>query len=173
MNRTKMKLITSLVILFSTCITIIRAGNPDDSLKSDNRWKSPPEEVMKVLNAPKQPLGWTSPTGSYMLLLDPLLFPPLAELAAPMHKLAGIRVNPNNNYFQNSYGAKNPRLVRISDGKVIPLELPLDLEVIDVLWTANGYRYVLTVKHSDHIGLWVGNTHGTVRKLEGILLNPS
>ena len=106
------------VLFFLLIISLfeLNAGNPNDSLKSDNRWQSPPEEVMAVLNAPKLPWEWTSPTGSYMLLLDPLLFPSLAELAAPMHKLAGMRVNPNNNYFQNSYGAKNPRLVRISDG---------------------------------------------------------
>jgi dipeptidyl aminopeptidase/acylaminoacyl peptidase len=126
---------------------------------------------MRVLNAPKLPLAWTSPTGGYMLLLDPLLFPSLAELAAPMHKLAGIRVNPNNNYFQNSYGAKNPRLVRISDGKTYPLGLPSNVEVIDVLWTVNGERFALIVKYPDHIGLWVGNVDGLAQRIEGIAIN--
>ncbi|NIP82614.1 MAG: hypothetical protein GWM90_26705, partial [Gemmatimonadetes bacterium] len=57
-------------------------------------WQQPPADIMEVLHAPQLPWVWTSPTGEVLLLADPVLYPPLAELAGPMHKLAGMRVNP-------------------------------------------------------------------------------
>jgi len=98
----------------------------DDSLQSATEWQSPPEELLAVLRAPQLPWVWTAPTGEYLLLADPVLYPPLAELAAPMHKLAGIRVNPAINGRHGRHGSTSPRLVRVEDGATIPLDLPAD-----------------------------------------------
>ena len=38
------------------------------------------------------PMVWTSPPGDHLLLADPVSYPPLAELAARKHELAGMRV---------------------------------------------------------------------------------
>jgi hypothetical protein len=45
---------------------------------------------MEVLHAAQLPSVWTSPTGERVLLADPVLYPPLAELAGPMHVLGVI-----------------------------------------------------------------------------------
>ncbi len=66
----------------------------EDSLQSVTEWQSPPDDILEVLHAPQLPWVWTAPTGEYLLLADPVLYPSLAEFAAPMHKLAGMRVNP-------------------------------------------------------------------------------
>ncbi|MEM6868385.1 MAG: hypothetical protein AAF528_08390, partial [Cyanobacteria bacterium P01_C01_bin.121] len=63
-------------------------------LSSATEWQSPPTDWLNVLHAPQLPWVATSPTGQYLFLADWVLYPPLAELAAPMHKLAGLRVNP-------------------------------------------------------------------------------
>ena len=135
-------------------------------------WQSPPEDLLKVLHAPQLPWVWTAPTGEYLLLADPVLYPPLAELAAPMHKLAGMRVNPANNGYHGRHGGTSPRLVRVEDGTTIPLKLPANSEVYSVNWTANGQRFALTVGHSDHVSLWVGSVEGEVKKIEDLALNP-
>jgi len=106
-----------------------------------------------------------------MLLADPVLYPPLAELAAPMHKLAGIRVNPATNGHHGEHGGTSPRLVRVEDGATIPLDLPADGEVHEVDWTVEGQRFALTVGHTDHIGLWVGSVDGKVTRIENLALN--
>jgi len=106
-----------------------------------------------------------------MLLADPVLYPPLAELAAPMHKLAGLRVNPATNGHHGEHGGTSPRLVRVEDGATIPLDLPTDGEVHEVDWTVDGRRFVLTVGHTDHIGLWVGSVDGKVTRIENLALN--
>ncbi len=135
-------------------------------------WKSPPKEVLDVLHAPRLPRVWTSPTGEYLLMADPVTYPPLAELAAPMHKLAGVRVDPSVNGIHGRHGAISPRLVQVAGGSETAVNLPKDVEVHGVDWTADGQRFALTVRHSDHMGLWVGSVDGRLTKIEGIAVNP-
>ena len=135
-------------------------------------WQSPSGDILEVLHAPQLPWVWTSPTGEHLLLADPVLYPPLAVLAAPMHKLAGIRVNPVLNSVHGRYGATSPRLVRVEDGGVVPLALPSGFQVHAVDFTSDGNRFALTVAGSDHIGLWVGAVDGSLIEIGNLALNP-
>jgi hypothetical protein len=108
----------------------------------------------------------------FRLLADPVTYPPLAELAAPMHKLAGMRVNPAINATHGRHGATSPRVVQVRSGTQMPLDLPADTEVHGVAWTADGRRLALTVRTSDHMGLWVGSVEGGLTEIEGLALNP-
>lgn len=145
---------------------------PDDGSQATTLWRSPPADWLNVLHAPLLPWVMTSPTGEYLLLADPVVYPPLAELAAPMHKLAGLRVNPATNGYHGRHGGRSPRLVRVEDGATIALDLPPEAEVHSVAWTVDGRRFALTVGHPDHIGLWMGSVAGDVHKLENLALNP-
>ena len=147
-------------------------GASDDGRQAAAGWQSPPQELLQVLNAPQLPWTWIAPTGDYMLLADPMLYPPLAELAAPMHKLAGMRLNPAINGPHGRHGATSPRLVRVEDGVTTPLNLPEGAEVYDLAWTVDGTRFALIVIHTDHIGLWIGSVEGEVKKVENFALNP-
>jgi dipeptidyl aminopeptidase/acylaminoacyl peptidase len=167
-----MKKISLILAILFVLMMVESAGESDDILKPATRWQSPPEDLLKVLHAPQLPWVWTAPTGEYLLLADPVLYPHLAELAAPMHKLAGIRVNPATNGYHGRHGGTSPRLVRVEDGNTTPLNLPADAEVHDVEWTVDGQRFALTVGHADHIGLWVGSVKGKVIKIENLTLNP-
>jgi len=135
-------------------------------------WQSPPEDILEVLHAPQLPLVWTAPDAGHLLLADPVLYPPLAELGATMHKLAGMRVDPKLNGFHGRHGGTSPRLVRSDTGETTPLALPTGAEVHDVSWTADGLRFALTVGQGDHIGLWVGSVNGQVEEIENVALNP-
>ena len=136
-----------------------------------DRWQSPPDDWLQVLYSPQYFDVWTAPGGKYLLLADPVLYPPLAELAAPMHKLAGMRVNPANNGFQGQHGGTSPRLVQVENGVTIPLPLPQGAELLDVEWTADGRRFALTVGLSDRIGLWIGSVQGDLAMVGDIALN--
>ncbi|MBW4459781.1 MAG: prolyl oligopeptidase family serine peptidase [Nodosilinea sp. WJT8-NPBG4] len=153
-------------------MTATSLGAADDRLKSATGWQAPLKDVLDVLHAPQLPYVWTAPTGEYLLLADPVLYPPLAELAAPMHKLAGIRLNPLLNDHHGRHGGTSPRLVQVENGATTQLDLPEETEILGVKWTADGQRFALTVKHSDRIGLWVGSVAGDVAEIEGLALNP-
>jgi dipeptidyl aminopeptidase/acylaminoacyl peptidase len=165
----------SVILLVLTVVPFTMAANPiasDDSLQTATGWQSPPDEILKVLHAPQLPWVWTAPDGEYLLLADPVTYPSLAELAAPMHKLAGIRVNPVLNSYHGEHGGTSPSLVRVEDGTTTPLAIPTDAEVLDVAWTVDGQRFALTVAYDNHISLWVGTVEGEVARIKNMALNP-
>src|SRR5215204_4808192 len=76
-------------------------------------YKKPPKEVLDILNAPVTPGASISPTRDNMLLTKALRYPPLADLAQPMLRLAGRRINPASNSphrFQYSVGLTLKRI---------------------------------------------------------------
>ncbi len=161
-----------LAMLVAAALTIAPIYEAEgDAPQSTTQWQIPPEEVMEVLHAPQLPQVRAAPTGEHLMLADPVTYPPLAELAAPMHKLAGIRVNPVVNDFHGRHGNTSPRLVAVEGGTEVPLPLPKDAEVHDVSWTADGQRFALTVRHADHMGLWVGSIDGDLSKIENVAVN--
>jgi dipeptidyl aminopeptidase/acylaminoacyl peptidase len=159
-----------LIALASTTVPIAEAA--DGTPQSTTGWRTPPEAVMNVLHAPQLPRVWTAPAGEHLLLADPVVYPPLAELAGPMHVLAGMRVDPKVNNIHGRHGATSPRLVKITGGGETPLDLPENAEILDVAWTADGQRFALTVRHADHLGLWTGSVAGDVKKIEKVAINP-
>lgn len=143
---------------------------PDYSAFSE--WQRPDADILQVMHAPQLPQVWTAPDGTHLLLADPVAYPTLAELSAPMHKLAGLRVNPQTNGIHGRQGATVPRVMNVTSGETVSLELPDGSAVLSVDWTVDGERFALSVSHSDHIGLWVGATDGSVYKVEDVALNP-
>ena len=135
-------------------------------------WQSPPQAILDVLHAPQLPWVWTAPSGDYLLLADPVLYPPLEEYAAGWHELAGMRVDPTYGGDHGRHGGTSPRLVSVDGGGEVALPLPESAEVMRVSWTPDGERFALTVRHPDHLGLWVGDVEGGLDKIEDIALNP-
>ena len=135
-------------------------------------WQTPPEEIMKVLHAPELPWIWTAPTGEYLFMAEPDDYPTLAEMSAPMHKLAGMRVNPANNGYHGDHGGTSPYVSCIENGARTDLNLPEGAEVLGVSWNVDGRRFALTVAYPDRIELWTGSVDENIRKVEGIQLNP-
>jgi dipeptidyl aminopeptidase/acylaminoacyl peptidase len=161
-------LISFIAVLLSIAPSVSAAAEPEAA----TGWQTPPEEVLKVLHAPQLPWVWTSPTGENLLLADPVTYPPLAELAGPMHKLAGIRVDPSVGNTHGRHGATSPRLVEVEGGAETVLPLPENFEILRVTWTADGTHFALTVRETDHMGLWVGCIEGHLKKIENVALSP-
>jgi dipeptidyl aminopeptidase/acylaminoacyl peptidase len=139
---------------------------------NDNTWKSPEEDILNILHAPQLPRTSTSPTKTHMLLSDPIIYPTLSELAGPMLKLAGIRVNPKNNYYHGRHGGTSPRVLTIKDGTTVDLNIPDGAEVMSTYWTVDGQRFALAVGFEDRIELWMGDISGKVEKVPNMILNP-
>src|SRR5690349_24182939 len=93
-------------------------------------YKQPPKEIMDVLNAPVIPLTSVSPARDKVALLEPMRYPPISELAQPMLRLAGLRINPNTNGQHRQPYFVKLTLKNISDGKETPVTLPADAKII-------------------------------------------
>jgi len=107
-----------------------------------------------------------------MLLSDPIYYPSLSELAGPMLKLAGTRVNPKNNYYHGRHGGTSPRLLTVKNGKTVNLNIPAEAEVLSTYWTGDGQRYAMSVGFEDRVELWMGDVNGNVEKVQDMILNP-
>jgi dipeptidyl aminopeptidase/acylaminoacyl peptidase len=160
--------LTALASVFLLLMTLATGVASQDA----TGWQQPAADIMEVLHAPQLPWVWTNPSAEVLLLADPVLYPALAELAAPMHKLAGLRVDPTKNAIHGQRGGLAPRLVRVDNRETMPLAIPEGAEVHNVAWSVDGERFALTVSQGDYLGLWVGSVDGAVRRIEGVAVNP-
>jgi len=169
-NQTSMK--KPLLIFLLLPLIFLASIQNSIGQENENQWRSPDEDIMKILHAPQLPRTSISPTKTHMILTDPIIYPTLSELAGPMLKLAGDRINPKNNYYHGRHGGTSPRILSIKGGKTVALNIPDKSEVLRTYWNVDGKRFALAVGFEDRIELWMGDTNGKVEKVKGIILNP-
>lgn len=139
----------------------------------DEPYHKAPGDILKVLNAPPTPEAVVSPSGTTMVLAERILYPPIAELARPTLRIAGLRIDPENNGPHNAILYRSLTLQRL-DGtsKPIALQLPPDAEVTLPLWSPDGKRFAFTNRTNQAIELWFGDgATGEARKVEGVRVN--
>src|SRR5450432_4164035 len=57
-------------------------------------YQKAPQPISDLLSARPTPLVQVSPNGKWLLTADRLPYPPVSDLAQPMLRLAGLRINP-------------------------------------------------------------------------------
>jgi tricorn protease-like protein len=135
-------------------------------------YKQPPKEVMDVLNAPVIPQTIVSPARDKILILTPLRNPSIVELAQPMLRIAGLRINPlNNGLHRQAYFVKLS-LKNIVHGKEISVTLPANAKVFSPQWSADGRTIAVGNITPNAIELWVIDTvTGRAQQIKSIRLN--
>jgi len=142
------------------------------SALAEEVYKKPPQAVLDVLNAPPPPQTSVSPSRDYMLLADRLAYPSIADLAQPMLRLAGLRINPNTNGPHRGTYYVGLSIKRIADGSDIKVALPANAKVSAPRWSPDGKSFAFTNTVANGIELWVGETAtGKIRKINGALIN--
>jgi dipeptidyl aminopeptidase/acylaminoacyl peptidase len=136
------------------------------------RYKKPPQPILDILNAEPFPLASLSPARDVLLLATPLRYPPIAELARPMLRLAGVRIDPQNSAIHHAQTYTGLRLVRIADGRTTALELPDRARVGSFAWSPDGARFAFTLVTARELQLYAGSVaEGSVRRILGVALN--
>jgi dipeptidyl aminopeptidase/acylaminoacyl peptidase len=136
-------------------------------------WQRPPQEVLDVLHAPELPQVRLSPTGETLALLKPLRYPPIADLARPMLRLAGVRINPRTNGLYGQGYMVELVLQGVEDGREQPVTLPADPRISQFQWSADGRRFCFLNEAPTGIELWVGETaSGRVTLVPQLGINP-
>ncbi|MDQ3818136.1 MAG: prolyl oligopeptidase family serine peptidase [Acidobacteriota bacterium] len=156
-------------------------------VSAQTTYQKPPKEVLDVLNAPVMPVGSVSPTRDYMLLATGIRYPSIAELAQPMLRLAGLRINPNY-YSQHLSGlaGRSPYYValtikKIADGSERKVTLPAGAKINFPTrvfggawrtWSADGRHFFFMNQAQGGSELWVGETEtGAIRQIKGVKIN--
>lgn len=143
----------------------------DVSVYAQTAYKSPPKVVNDVLDAPAFPTVSVSPTRDYIALVQSARYPSIAEVAEPMLRLAGIRINPKTNGLARQSSVTSLSFVKLADQSKVAVKLPAG-KVSSPSWSHDGKRFFITVTSADGIGLWVGTVaNGGLSELKGVKLN--
>ena len=134
-------------------------------------YRKPPQAVLDVLNAPTTPTLSLSPTQTFALESREIRYPSIAELSQPMLRLAGLRINPKTNGLHNTTFHSSLTLRRIPSGEEVKLDLPPNPRLSLGHWSRDGAHFAFSNTTANGIELWIGDTAGKTRKIEGVHLN--
>ncbi len=136
------------------------------------QYMKPPKEVMDVLDAPAIPITSVSPVRDRLALLEPLRYPPISELAQPMLRLAGLRINPNNTAQHRQPYSVKLTFMDIATGKQTPVTLPEGAQLISPQWSSDGKNLAVGNVTPTGVELWIFDTaSGRGRKIPGVYVN--
>ena len=136
-------------------------------------YRTPPAIVQHVLDAPRLPMLSTAPDGKRLLFAAYQGMVTIADLAQPMLRLGGLRVNPaTNGAFQTSRGFGGLTLRDSTLGASRPIALPGEMHIGGIQWSPDGSRIAFTNTSDSGIVLWmVQAASGEARALTGPVLN--
>ena len=136
-------------------------------------WQQPPPEILQVLHAPDLPVVSIDPGGTTFALAERVRYPPIAELAEPMLRLGGVRVNPRTNGLHAAPTYAVPVLQRIDDGARTEIGMPADSRILRLSWSPDSRFLALTRRAEDGVELWIAEARtGRARLVPGMKLNP-
>jgi dipeptidyl aminopeptidase/acylaminoacyl peptidase len=141
-------------------------------LAAQTPYRTPPQVIVDILDAPPLPSANVSPDRQWLLLLEQRSMPAIAELAQPMLRLAGARINPRTSGPQSPAPFVGLVLKRIADGSERRITVPAPATLSYVSWSPNG-RFITWVQTRDSgLALWVADVAtGQARALTGPTLN--
>ena len=133
---------------------------------------TPPREIVDILDAPAAPQVVVSPTGDTVALLERPGMPPLSELAQPMLRLAGYRINPRTNGPHTTAGARRITLRPIGGGAEHVFDAPVETSLGRAEFSPDGSRLLFTLTRYNGIEAWVMEVaSGQVRPLSDTSIN--
>jgi dipeptidyl aminopeptidase/acylaminoacyl peptidase len=136
------------------------------------RYRTPPPAIEAALNAPALPNVIVSPRRDVIALVTPLRYPPVADLARPMLRIAGLRIDPATNGIHHAPSAIALSFERIADGRVVRVALPPQPHVAALSFSPDGTRFAFTNATPRGTELWLGTTaDGRTRRVEGLFVN--
>lgn len=160
----------NLVVRISACLSVLLAAWI--VTRGQQGYQRPPKAVTEILDAPSPPAVSVSPARDWMILIDSARYPSIAELAEPMLRLAGLRINPNTNGPHRAPRNVAFTLKTLADGKEIKLAVPANAYLSSPIWSPDGKHFAFTNTVPAGIDLWVGNSAtGAVHKIPGVRIN--
>ncbi|MEJ7700542.1 MAG: hypothetical protein WKF71_12965 [Pyrinomonadaceae bacterium] len=127
----------SKIFVLTIALLLLSSAN----LFAQSSYQKPPKNIADILDSVATPSTSISPAKDKIALLEPLRYPLISELAAPMLRLAGSRINPNTNGQHRQPYFVKVTLKNIGDGKETSVNLPANAQIIAPSWSADG-KYI-------------------------------
>ncbi|WP_409020316.1 hypothetical protein [Brevundimonas vesicularis] len=144
----------------------LASGVPMMAWADGPTYQQPPAPIAQILDAKPTPGVSVSPDARHILLMDRTNLPSIAELAEPMLRLAGYRINPRNN---GPAASRMNWLTGLSfqstdGGDARPVTgLPADVRLANVRWSPNGHQVAFLVDAANGLELWTAGVSDAPR----------
>ena len=137
-------------------------------------YQQPPAPIADILDKKPTPTPSLSPDRTTLALFDRSNLPPIAELAEPMLRLGGYRINPRNNGPANSRVSWLTGLSfqPVAGGPARAVALPEGARFTSPGWSPDGKSVALLMDAPTGLELWVADVaSGQARKLTDARVN--
>ena len=139
---------------------------------ADSTYLLPPKAIVDVLDAPPPPDVFLSPSKDVAAVLERAPMPTIAELARPMLRLAGLRIDPRTNGRHRARTAKGLSLKSTADGATRAVTVPDSPQLTWIGFSADGVRFAFTNTRDTGIDLWIGDSAtGKAHAVGGLAVN--
>ena len=141
---------------------------------SANKYQRPPKEITDVLDVGPTPGISISPTREFLLLIERSNYPPIEDLAAPMLKLAGLRINPQTNGPHLAPRSTGLLLQSIVTDEKRRIEVPDGANIGFQGWSPDSQQFAFTITTNNAIQLWIASvSNATAQRVDGLAINGS
>ena len=154
----------------TTVIGSVSAAAQDAA--DEHGYRAPPQVIVDILDAPPTPDIVVSPTRDAVALLEERAMRPIAELARPMHRLAGYRINPRNSAPWRRPDITAITLKRLDDDTERRILAPRGTTLGWARFAPDGRHLSYAVIRDTGVELWVADAAtGAPRPLTDASLN--
>lgn len=129
----------------------------------------PDDDIVAIIDAPPPPLAFPAPGGRYLALLRYEPHPPVALLARPFLRLAGVRLEADVARRRRTMRFTGLSVLDVASGAERQLDLPAGAQLSVPAWAADGERFAFTIDEPDGVGVWVaGAKAGKAARVPGL-----
>jgi dipeptidyl aminopeptidase/acylaminoacyl peptidase len=139
--------------------------------RAQQGYQKPPANILKIMEAPLTPNASVSPAMDYVLLYRQVPYPSIADMAQPMLRLAGLRINPMTSGQHNPPHFTDFVIKKVSDGSEKKVALTGAGHYGAPSWSPDGKHFVVPETTENATHLWVGDTTGAAHVIGGLNLN--
>ena len=141
-------------------------------LGAQEPYRTPPDPIPAILDAPPLPYASVSPAGDRLLLQERTSLPPITELAEPMLRLAGLRINPATNAPHGGTALTGFVIESLEDGAERRVRVPADGSYGFASWSPDGRWITFTRMMEGGVEQWVADAEtGEARRLTAARVN--
>ncbi|MCY3705542.1 MAG: prolyl oligopeptidase family serine peptidase [Gammaproteobacteria bacterium] len=162
--------------LVAACAAALLGSAAHDASAQEG-YRMPPQEIVRILDAPPPPFVNVSPGGEWIVLTGRRSMPSIEDMAQPMLRLGGRRINPATTGVFGPSTGRDPGLtttlsvMNVADGSQRSVDAPEGGWGVPRFAPA-GDRFAITRTVADGIELWAGSvSEATARRLTDERLN--
>ncbi len=154
--------------LWSVLVAVVLTS----TASAQTAYKLPPADVVAMIDAPEPALARVSPSRDALLLLERKLYPSIEQVAEPILRIGGVRINPRIGSSQHLLHDTGLSIQPLDGSPPRRIALPENALVQMPTWSNDGRKIAFTRDAADAVELWVADAAtGAAKLIPGVRVN--